>query len=177
MEKDITQDKIVGDYTGVDKPADIDFSPDQKKLVQKIQQVHDSCKSKNNKFENTYREALLLIRDKATPLWYEGVANQLVDILEYCRDEFFESFDVPDEKADHVKYTKFDEEKKKINDFNEIIQSIKHKRRENVNKLFRGEYHDKIGLDITLTNDNYEQIFKGFETTLVNLFEYWDLKI
>lgn len=151
------------------------FTGNQINLIRNIQKIHDSCGKKNN-FEETYKEVILLIKNKSTPLWYEGVANQLVDILEYCTEDFFNSFTKPDE-SNEAEFLQFENHKKRIVDSHEIIQSIKHKRRENLSKIFRGEYHEKVAIDLILTNENYDQIFGNHELLLIGFFEKYNLNI
>lgn len=160
----------------LDDNLNINFSPEQKELIKKIKIVHGKCPKKNNDFEDTYREAMILLEIKATPLWYEGVANQLVDIFEYCEEDFFNAFDIPNVSTNPQKNQDFERDKIRLLDLKEDIQGIKHKRRESISKIFRGEFYTKFGIDIEVTDQNYVQIFKIFEDELISLFKKYKIK-
>lgn len=144
------------------------LEPDQEFIIKKIQHIYDKNR-KTQIFRDTYIEIIELIKYKSTNFWYESVASQFVSIREY-NNNFFNLFIQPDQISDFQKH------KDKLDYFHSLMQGIKHQRRGDLSKEFRGVYYKKVEKDIILNNKNYEQIFKDYERELLFFLKKYELK-
>ncbi|KKR00318.1 MAG: hypothetical protein UU18_C0007G0023 [Parcubacteria group bacterium GW2011_GWB2_40_8] len=156
-----------------DDPKGVKLTDENILLISKINLVHKINNRGDYDFKGDFVWALYYIQYKPDSSW---PCNAAVRIAQSMQDiNFFHAFEViedPEEKS------KFENLKKKINYlYDRIIQELRHtNKRGQIEKQFTTPYHTVLEKKPDLNNIKYAEIFKEFQSLLIELFNKYRLK-
>ncbi len=155
-----------------DERAEVEFTEDQIRLITKINIAH-----KINGFDYDFREdykwALYYIQKKPTTDWPYNAAMRISQTMQDI--DLFGAFEEP-EAPDKKNY--FNKIKSNINYlYSKIIQELRHTdKRNQIEKQFKGPYHNIMQKKPNIKDSDYEDIFNGYQNLLIELFQNFPLK-
>ncbi len=161
------QPKLVG------QKAEVKFTTDQMELINKINIVHKINGVNDYDFQEDYKWALYYIQHKPANDWPYNAALRIAQAMQDI--DFFSAFE---EINDPERKNQFDDIKNKINYlYNKIIQELRHTdKRNQIERQFKGTYHNVLQKKPKIENAHYEDIFNEFQDLLIKLFDNFKLK-